>query len=120
MIARIPRERDVPGDDGRPAFPGVLQVWTETLRNDRLSALLRAGYGTMRAVWVKAVWVKIAEAYRGAGMLRADVPAGRLARAMIAVAQDFIAQQALFGEAGVEVLRGGLNALMTMDAQRGS
>lgn len=96
--------------DGRPAFPRlVIQVWTETLRNDELAALLREGYGSVRAAWGKVV-----EGYQEAGMMRADVAPDDVARTMIASVLGFIAQQSLFGPAPVEVLRDGLRALTGM------
>ncbi|WP_329390819.1 TetR/AcrR family transcriptional regulator [Streptomyces sp. NBC_01716] len=91
----------------------LVQVWTETLRNESLAALLRTGYDTVRAAWVKVV-----EAYQAAGLMRDDVPAEHVARTMIATAQGFAAQQALFGEVPVEVLRNGLRGLMSMGGQK--
>ncbi|MEU6083697.1 TetR/AcrR family transcriptional regulator [Streptomyces sp. NPDC047108] len=98
-------------EGGRPAFPRlILQVWAETLRNERLSATLDEGYATLRATWIEVV-----ESYQRAGLVRADVPADDIARILIATVQGFIAQQALFGEVDVEVLQRGLRALMSMD-----
>ncbi|MBA4865232.1 TetR/AcrR family transcriptional regulator [Streptomyces sp. PSKA54] len=94
-------------------FPRLLvQVWTETLRNDELSAQLREGYDTVRAAWCKVV-----EAYQTAGMMRTDIPPEHVARTMIGVAQGFCAQQALFGPVPVEVLQNGLRGLMSMGQQ---
>ena len=106
--------------DGRPAFPRlVVQVWTETLRNDELALILREGYGSVRAAWGRIV-----EGYQQAGMMRADVTPDHVARTMIACALGFIAQQSLFGPAPVEALRDGLRALTSMrdvdTAARGS
>ena len=96
--------------DGRPAFPRlVIQVWTETLRNEELAALLREGYGSVRAAWGRIV-----EGYQEAGMMRAAVAPDHVARTMIASVLGFIAQQSLFGPAPVEVLRDGLRALTGM------
>ncbi|MFI8218953.1 TetR/AcrR family transcriptional regulator [Streptomyces sp. NPDC085932] len=96
--------------DGRPAFPRlVIQVWPETLRNEELAAVLREGYGSVRAAWAKIV-----EGYQRAGMMRPDVEPDHVARTMIAAVLGFIAQQSLFGPAPVEVLRDGLRALMSM------
>ncbi|MFE6526653.1 TetR/AcrR family transcriptional regulator [Streptomyces sp. NPDC057794] len=96
--------------DGRPAFPRlVIQVWPETLRNEELAAVLREGYGSVRAAWAKIV-----EGYQRAGMMRPDVEPDHVARTMIAVVLGFIAQQSLFGPAPVEVLRDGLRALTSM------
>jgi AcrR family transcriptional regulator len=96
--------------DGRPALPRlVIQVWTETLRNEELAAILREGYGSVRAAWGSIV-----EGYQKAGMMRADVAPDDVARTMIAAVMGFIAQQSLFGPAPVEVLRDGLRALTSM------
>jgi AcrR family transcriptional regulator len=96
--------------DGQPAFPRlVIQVWTETLRNGELAALLREGYGSVRASWSEIV-----EGYQKAGMMRPDVEPDHVARTMIAAVLGFLAQQSLFGAAPVEVLRDGLRALMSM------
>ncbi|MGW3988715.1 TetR/AcrR family transcriptional regulator [Streptomyces sp. NPDC004830] len=99
--------------DGKPAFPRlVIQVWTETLRNEELAALLREGYGSVRASWGRIV-----QAYQEAGMMRADVEPDDVARTMIASVLGFIAQQSLFGPAPVEILRDGLRALMSMEGR---
>ncbi|GHJ39141.1 TetR family transcriptional regulator [Streptomyces sp. TS71-3] len=89
----------------------IVQVWTETLRNPELSAVMREGYEK-----VVEAWVGLVRAYQEAGMMRADLPADRVARTMIATAQGFAAQQALFGPLPVEVLEDGLRALMSMGA----
>ncbi|MET9393506.1 TetR/AcrR family transcriptional regulator [Streptomyces sp. NPDC006624] len=102
--------------DGRPAFPRlVIQVWTETLRNEDLAAVLREGYGSVRAAWGKIV-----EGYQEAGMMRTDVAPDHVARTMIAAVLGFIAQQSLFGPAPVEVLRDGLRALTSMPGGAGA
>ncbi|MCL7376658.1 TetR/AcrR family transcriptional regulator [Streptomyces sp. 35G-GA-8] len=99
---------------GKDGFARLLiQVWTETLRNDKLAALMREGYGRVREAWIKVV-----EAYQEAGLMRADIPASDVARTMIAAAQGFAAQQALFGEVPIEVLRNGLRGLMSMGEQK--
>jgi AcrR family transcriptional regulator len=96
--------------DGKPAFPRlVIQVWTETLRNEELAAVLREGYGAVRAAWSR-----IAEVYQDSGMMRSDIDPDHVARTMIAAVLGFLAQQSLFGPAPVEILRDGLRALMSM------
>jgi AcrR family transcriptional regulator len=96
--------------DGVPAFPRlVVQVWSEIPRNDELAAVLREGYGGVRAAWARIV-----EAYQETGAMRPDIEPDRVARTMIASVLGFIAQQALFGPAPVDVLRDGLRALMSM------
>ncbi|MFF0745217.1 TetR/AcrR family transcriptional regulator [Streptomyces sp. NPDC004111] len=111
VVGQVVASREGLRVDGRPAFPGlVLQVWAETLRDERLQVLLWSAYAEMCGVWVRLV-----ESYRAAGLMSADVPADHVARTMIALAQGFIAQQALFGEASPDVLRDGLKALTTME-----
>ncbi|MYW34996.1 helix-turn-helix domain-containing protein [Streptomyces sp. SID2119] len=46
--------------------------------------------------------------------------AGRMARTMIATAQGFIVQEALFGDVHPEVLESGLRGLMSMGRQKAS
>ncbi|MFE7566042.1 TetR/AcrR family transcriptional regulator [Streptomyces sp. NPDC057539] len=112
VMERVLAGRDMwHGEDGFPRL--LIQVWTETLRNDKLAALMRDGYDRVREAWIKVV-----EAYQEAGLMRADVPASDVARTMIAAAQGFAAQQALFGEVPIEVLRNGLRGLMSMGEQK--
>ncbi|MEN8654226.1 TetR family transcriptional regulator C-terminal domain-containing protein [Streptomyces sp. 21So2-11] len=106
------------GDDHRAVYDLVLdggagrrrvQVWTETLRNEQLAATLDEGYGGLRLSWAKLV-----EAYRDNGLMASDVPPDQVARTLIAIAQGFIAQQALFGDVEVDVLEDRLRGLMSM------
>jgi len=100
--------------DGKASFPRLMiQVWTETLRDGELSQVLRTGF-----VSVREAWVKVVEGYQEAGLMRADIPADHVARTMIATAQGFAAQQALFGSAPVEVIQDGLRGLMSMESPR--
>ncbi|MEV0209389.1 MULTISPECIES: TetR/AcrR family transcriptional regulator [unclassified Streptomyces] len=99
--------------DGRPAFPRlIIQVWTEVLRNEELATILKQGYGA-----VQETWGRIVEAYQDAGMMRSDVNADHVARTMMAAAMGFLAQQALFGPAPVEVLEDGLRGLMSAQGE---
>ncbi|MGW9073786.1 TetR family transcriptional regulator C-terminal domain-containing protein, partial [Streptomyces yangpuensis] len=98
-----------PGADPRDFPRLMLQVWTETLRNEELAALLRRGYKE-----VVGSWVGLVESYREAGMLPSDVPAEHIARTLIAAAQGYITQQALFGGIDPAMLRDGLRGLMSM------
>ncbi|MGW8489405.1 TetR/AcrR family transcriptional regulator [Streptomyces sp. NPDC055886] len=91
----------------------VVQLWSETLRDERLATLLGEGYATMRVAWGKLV-----DAYRSAGILGGDVPGDHVARTMIATAQGFIVQEALFGDVRTEVLEGGLRGLMSITPQK--
>ncbi|MCD9878765.1 TetR/AcrR family transcriptional regulator [Streptomyces guryensis] len=110
VLGRVLATKESLTVDGRPAFPRlVVQVWTETLRNDELAGLLREGYGA-----VQATWTRIVEAYQETGMMRPDVSPDRVARTMMAAAMGFLAQQALFGPASAEVLGDGLRALMSV------
>jgi TetR/AcrR family transcriptional regulator, transcriptional repressor of aconitase len=97
----------------RRAFAAlIVQVWAETMRNDRLATTLDEGYAGMRSAWGKLV-----DAYRAAGIMHSDVPADDVARTMIATAQGFVAQEALFGGVEPEVLENGLRGLMSMVPQ---
>ncbi|MEU6224976.1 TetR/AcrR family transcriptional regulator [Streptomyces sp. NPDC047042] len=98
--------------EGAAIYPRlIVQVWGETLRDPELSKVLNSGYAKIREPWVLLV-----ERYQEAGMMRADVSAESVARTMIAAAQGFVAQMALFGAAPVEVLQDGLRGLMSMGA----
>ncbi|MGW0776695.1 TetR/AcrR family transcriptional regulator [Streptomyces sp. NPDC002835] len=112
LLGRVLRRmlvEEVPGGDRQAFARLIVQVWTETLRNERLAAVLDDGYGRMRGVWADLV-----RAYRASGQMEADVDPDHVARTLIATAQGFIAQQALFGNVKVEVLEDGLRALMSM------
>lgn len=101
---------EVHGLERRAFAPLVVQLWSETLRDERLAALVDDGYATMRVAWTKLV-----DAYRSAGILASDVPGDHVARTMIATAQGFIVQEALFGDVRPEVLENGLRGLMSMN-----
>lgn len=103
------------GMERRPFAALIVQVWAETMRNAALAATLDEGYTAMRAAWSTLV-----DAYRAAGLMHSDVPADHVARTMIATAQGFIAQEALFGGVEPEVLENGLYGLMSMTSQRPS
>ncbi|MFE7171394.1 TetR/AcrR family transcriptional regulator [Streptomyces sp. NPDC057616] len=110
VLSRVLATKESVTVDGRPAFPRlVVQVWTETLRNEELASLLREGYGV-----VQQTWARIVEAYQDAGMMRPDVTPDHVARTMMAAAMGFLAQQALFGPAPAEILREGLRGLMSV------
>ncbi|MEV6400473.1 TetR/AcrR family transcriptional regulator [Streptomyces sp. NPDC051907] len=108
-VLRTMLEEQVPGGDRQEFARLIVQVWTESLRDDALAAMMREGYAGMRQAWAKLV-----DAYRDNGLMTADVPADHVARTMIATAQGFIAQQAIFGDVRVDVLEDGLRALMSM------
>ncbi|MFI0926634.1 TetR/AcrR family transcriptional regulator [Streptomyces sp. NPDC021012] len=110
-VLRLFLEERIEGADRQAFARLIIQVWTETLRNERLAETLEEGYQGMRAVWTELV-----TAYRENGLLRADVPSDHVARTLIATAQGFIAQQALFGDVSAEVLEDGLRGLMSMSA----
>ncbi|MER6723259.1 TetR/AcrR family transcriptional regulator [Streptomyces halstedii] len=91
----------------------IVQVWAESMRNEPLARTLGDGYAGMRAGWAELV-----KAYRATGVLRADVAADDVARTMIATAQGFIAQEALFGGVEPEALENGLRGLMSIEPPR--
>ncbi|MGW7433768.1 TetR/AcrR family transcriptional regulator [Streptomyces sp. NPDC054861] len=111
-VLRIFLEERVAGADRQAFARLIIQVWSETLRDERLYATLSEGYHGMRQAWALLV-----EAYRANGLMAADVPADHVARTLIATAQGFIAQQALFGDVEVGVLQDGLRGLMSMETQ---
>ncbi|WP_189885451.1 hypothetical protein [Streptomyces xantholiticus] len=63
---------------------------------------------------MRQAWAELVGAYPAAGRVEADVDPDHLARTLIAAAQGAIAQQALFGDVRVEVLKDGLRALRSM------
>ncbi len=110
VLSRVLASKESLTVNGQPAFPRlVIQVWTETLRNDELAGLLREGYGAVREAWGRIV-----EAYQDAGTMRSDVSPDHVARTMMAAAMGFLAQQALFGPTPSDILRDGLRALMSV------
>ncbi|MEV4945740.1 helix-turn-helix domain-containing protein [Streptomyces sp. NPDC053755] len=111
-VLRLFLDKRIEGADRQAYARLILQVWSETLRDEHLYATLSEGYRAMREVWSTLV-----DAYRANGLMAADVPADRVARTLIATAQGFIAQQALFGDVEVEVLEDGLRGLMSMETQ---
>ncbi|MEU0408487.1 TetR/AcrR family transcriptional regulator [Streptomyces griseorubiginosus] len=116
VLGRVLATKEYLTLDGRPAFPGlVVQVWAETLRNEELAAVLREGYGAVRAAWARIV-----REYQEAGLMRSDVHPEHVARTMMAAAMGFLAQQALFGPATADELAGGLRALMSMEGEAGT
>ncbi|MET7754149.1 TetR/AcrR family transcriptional regulator [Streptomyces sp. NPDC005389] len=108
-VLRLFLEERIEGADRQAFARLIIQVWTETLRNDQLARTLAEGYNGMRVVWADLVAL-----YKKSGILSADVPADHVARTLIAVVQGFIAQQALFGDVAVDVLEDGLRGLMSM------
>ncbi|MFI7238941.1 TetR/AcrR family transcriptional regulator [Streptomyces cyaneofuscatus] len=108
-------EGAVHGLERRTVASLIVQVWSETLRDERLAALLEEGYAGMRIVWGRLV-----EAYRDAGILPEGVPDDHVARTMIATAHGFIVQEALFGDVQREVPENGLRGLMSMGPQKAS
>ncbi|MEU4269680.1 helix-turn-helix domain-containing protein [Streptomyces sp. NPDC026092] len=114
-VLKLFLEERIPGADRQAFARLILQVWSETLRDERLFQTLSDGFNGMREAWGELV-----EVYRATGLMAADVPADRVARTLIATAQGYIAQQALFGDVEVEVLQDGLRGLMSMRPQSAS
>ncbi|MEU3483212.1 MULTISPECIES: TetR/AcrR family transcriptional regulator [Streptomyces] len=108
-VIRVFLEERIAGADRQAFARLIIQVWAETVRDEELAKTLSGLFNGMRAAWTELVTV-----YRETGLLRADVPADHVARTLIAVAQGFIAQQALFGDVDVEILEDGLRGLMSM------
>ncbi|MFD0024294.1 TetR/AcrR family transcriptional regulator [Streptomyces sp. NPDC058382] len=120
LIGRVVRTLFGQADGGRGldrrAYAGlIVQVWSEALRSELLAATLGEAYEGLRVAWSELVAV-----YRASGLLGADVPDERVARTLIATAQGFIVQLAVFGDPGAEMLEDGLRGLMSMDLQKAS
>lgn len=97
-----------PPDGDRRAFAGlVVQVWAESLRNEALAATIAEGYAGMRAAWTAVV-----ENCRAAGLMPPGPDADHVARTLIAAAQGFITQQALFGDVDPAAVTDGLRGLL--------
>ncbi|WP_055711481.1 TetR/AcrR family transcriptional regulator [Streptomyces torulosus] len=111
VIRQILGKEPTLGPSGGSLYPRLMvQVWAETLRNPELQDVLNDGFAQVRQPWIEIV-----EAYQDAGMMRADIPALSVARTLIALAQGFAAQYALFGDVPVQVVELGLKALMSME-----
>lgn len=63
-------------------------------------------------------WAGPVGVYRETGVFTAEVPDDHVAHTLIAVAQRHIAQLAMAGDVGHEVLESGLRGLMVMDPQK--
>ncbi|MFF9012095.1 TetR/AcrR family transcriptional regulator [Streptomyces sp. NPDC014870] len=111
-VLRLVLEERIPGADRQAFARLILQVWSETLRDEALFQTLASGFDGMRALWAELV-----DVYRETGLMTADVEPDRMARTLIATAQGFIAQQALFGDVDVETIQDGLRGLMSMEMQ---
>ncbi|MFE1439940.1 TetR/AcrR family transcriptional regulator [Streptomyces sp. NPDC058739] len=108
VLAGMRERRPLLLEGGEWMFPRLMvQVWTETLRNEQLAALLAPGFER-----ILEAWREVAESYRRAGLLAKDADADALARVMVAMVQGFAVQTALFGDVPQETLRAGLRALM--------
>jgi molybdopterin biosynthesis enzyme MoaB len=104
------RERPAMTDGGQWLFPRLMiQAWSETLRNEALSALLAEGFTK-----VAAAWAKVVIRYQETGMMRDDVDPDAVARTLMAVVQGFGAQYALFGDFSPEALQAGVRGLLGM------
>ncbi|MGC9496825.1 TetR/AcrR family transcriptional regulator [Streptomyces sp. WG7] len=109
-LAHMARERPAVTDSGEWLFPRLMiQAWSETLRNDALSALLGEGFAKATAAWAKVVI-----RYQETGMMRDDVDPDAVARTLMATVQGFGAQYALFGSFSPEALQAGVRGLLSM------
>ncbi|WP_216587511.1 TetR/AcrR family transcriptional regulator [Streptomyces brasiliscabiei] len=110
VLRRILHQQPWLGETEESLYPRLMvQVWGETLRNPDLHTILVDGFATVRKPWVRIV-----EGYQDAGMMRADIPAVSVARTMVALAQGFAAQYALFGDVPIQVVELGVKALTSM------
>ncbi|GAA1165034.1 AcrR family transcriptional regulator [Kitasatospora gansuensis] len=95
------------GDDPLIFTRLILQVWSETLRSPELTETLRAGFASLLGLWTELI-----TAYQEAGLMPREAEPTQIARVLIATAQGFIAQQALFGDVDPAAVRAGLAALL--------
>ncbi|WP_419994678.1 TetR/AcrR family transcriptional regulator [Streptomyces boninensis] len=107
------KQSEAAGAPDPQAFPRlIIQVWGEAARNEPLRQALIDGYVRMRGIWGELIAM-----YQEAGQLRTDIPTDHIVRTLMAVAQGFIIQKALFGDDAGEVISEGLRALTTMRAE---
>jgi TetR/AcrR family transcriptional regulator, transcriptional repressor of aconitase len=94
-----------------PTLPATLivQVWSETIRSPELTAVEHEGVGRLIASWATIV-----ETYQQRGMIRSDVPAGHVARTLVACVQGFLVQRAIGLPAEPEAWQNGIQALTSM------
>jgi AcrR family transcriptional regulator len=110
VLAHIRQVKPGVLENGEWVFPRLMvQVWTETLRNPGLAEVMREGFTRVRIAWAK-----LAESYKEAGLLPEDADTDAMARVMIALAQGFAAQMAVFGAVEPDTLQQGLRALTAM------
>ncbi|MEZ0156956.1 TetR/AcrR family transcriptional regulator [Streptomyces griseorubens] len=109
-LATMREQRPATLDTGEWLFPRLMiQVWTESTRNPKLTAVLADGYAKIRTAWSG-----MAQSYKDAGLLPEDADVDAMARAMIALVQGFAAQMALFGDIPPRALADGTRALMAI------
>ncbi|MEV7288507.1 TetR/AcrR family transcriptional regulator [Streptomyces sp. NPDC093252] len=103
--------------NGEWLFPRLMmQVWTETLRDRELAAMIEPGVTRIRAAWNT-----IGENYKAAGLMDPDADTDAMARTLLALVQGYATQHAMFGGVPEESLRGGLRALLSITpAESGS
>lgn len=109
-LTRLRETRPGVLDGGAWAYPRlIVQVWTEIPRNAGLAARVHTGHDAVRASWERVV-----TSYKAAGLIPRSADADAMARVMIALAQGFVAQEAVLGDMSEETLVSGLRALMSM------
>jgi AcrR family transcriptional regulator len=91
----------------------VVQVWAETLRNERLAAILHRGVGQ-----VLRYMTEIVDRYQRRDGRTPEVPAAHVARVLVACAQGMIVQRALSMDTEPELLRSGLRGVMALGADK--
>lgn len=99
-------------DQSRERARLILQVWSETLRNAELAAVLDRGFAEMTDAWRRLV-----RTYQRTGRMRDDVPAEQVAHTLLGLIQGHLAQQALLTGVTPEVFENGVRALLSMGEQ---
>ncbi|RAG80941.1 TetR/AcrR family transcriptional regulator [Streptacidiphilus pinicola] len=84
----------------------IVQIWTEAMRDDALSDVVRAGLGRINAL----LEAELSERRR-AGELPADADPAAVARVIMAALQGFIVQRAAFKVDEPELFASGLSML---------
>ncbi|MET8826799.1 TetR/AcrR family transcriptional regulator [Streptomyces sp. NPDC004610] len=109
IVTRMQRLRPET-ENGQWLFPRLmLQVWTETLRDRELAAIIEPAVARIRAAWNT-----IGANYKAAGLMDEAADTDAMARTLLALVQGYASQHAMFGGVPEATLRDGLRALMSI------
>lgn len=99
-------------DDREGIAKLISQVWSEAIRSPEIAEVLRANIGI-----AFTRMARVAEIYQRTGVLAADVPPQKLARAMAGLVQGFIMQLTLLQDVDVEDFKLGVRGLVAGDVR---